>query len=315
MHLVFIMDEPETIILDEDTSFALMWEAQQQGDRIDHCLPRDLYLRDDRLYARVRPAELVQDPARPMRRGAPEDVSLHDVDAVLIRKDPPFDPMYLWMTQLLEWVRADTVVANDPRGLREANEKLYACHFREVMPQTLVSSDKATIKEFMHEVGGKAVIKPLHGAGGEGIFVLSEGDLNTNALIETTTYEGTRLVIVQEFIPAVETGDKRILLLDGEPLGAILRVPQSGELRSNIHVGGSVVASELDETDRRIVGAVAPRVREDGLWFVGLDVIGGKLTEVNVTSPTGIQQMSRLMEANLSGNVVDALHARVRDAS
>lgn len=315
MHLVFIMDEPETIILDEDTSFALMWEAQQQGDRIDHCLPRDLYLRDDRLYARVRRAELVQDPARPMRRGAPEDVSLHDVDAVLIRKDPPFDPMYLWMTQLLEWVRADTVVANDPRGLREANEKLYACHFREVMPATLVSSDKATIKEFMHEVGGKAVIKPLHGAGGEGIFVLSEGDLNTNALIETTTYEGTRLVIVQEFIPAVETGDKRILLLDGEPLGAILRVPQSGELRSNIHVGGSVVASELDETDRRIVGAVAPRVREDGLWFVGLDVIGGKLTEVNVTSPTGIQQMSRLMDANLSGNVVDALHAWVRDAS
>jgi glutathione synthase len=177
------------------------------------------------------------------------------------------------------------------------------------MPETLVTSDKVRIKAFMRQVGGKAVIKPLSGAGGDGVFLVKDDDLNVNAIIETVTHVGKRLAMVQSFLPAVVKGDKRILLLDGEPLGAILRVPQKDDVRSNIHIGGSVHATELDDDDRRIVAALAPRLRQDGLVFVGLDVIGGKLTEVNVTSPTGIQQMSRLMGQNLSARVIDWIEA------
>jgi glutathione synthase len=179
------------------------------------------------------------------------------------------------------------------------------------MPKTLVASDKAEIKRFVGEVGGRAVIKPLDGAGGEGVMVLSEGDFNVNAIIEATTRHGARIAMVQQFLPEVRQGDKRILLLDGDPLGAILRVPTSEEMRSNIHVGGSVVKAELTDADRHIIRTVAPRLRADGLYFVGLDVIGGRLTEVNVTSPTGIQQMSRLDGVNYSATVFDWVEQRV----
>ncbi len=177
--------------------------------------------------------------------------------------------------------------------------------FLSCMPETLVSSDKARINAFAVEMGGRAVIKPLSGAGGDGVFLLDQKDLNTNQIIETVTHGGARVAMVQAFLPEVVRGDKRILLLDGEPLGAILRVPRKDDVRSNIHVGGTVQACALDDDDRRIVAAVAPRLRADGLVFVGLDVIGGRLTEVNVTSPTGIQQMSRLSGQNLSAKVVD----------
>jgi glutathione synthase len=251
-----------------------------------------------------------RDATQPILLGDPEDVVLEDVDAVFVRKDPPFDAMYLWSTLMLENLRGKTLVVNDARGLRDANEKLYACHFPELMPETLVAADKVRIREFVKDVGGKAVIKPIDGAGGEGIFAVTAGDQNANAIIEAVTQHGRRLAMVQRYLPEVRTGDKRILLLDGHPLGAILRVPREDDHRSNIHVGGSVVAAELDADDRRIVESISPRLRSDGLWFVGLDVIGGKLTEVNVTSPTGIQQMSRLMGVNLSARVVDWLEER-----
>jgi len=241
----------------------------------------------------------------PITLGAAEDVWLDEVDAVLMRKDPPFESNYLWATQLLELVRDKTLLVNDPRALRDAHEKLYTLHFLDHMPTTLVTNDKERIKAFIVEMGGRAVLKPLSGAGGDGVFLLAEGDLNVNAIIETVTHSGKRLAMAQRFLPEVVTGDKRILVLDGEALGAILRVPRKDDVRSNIHVGGSVVACELDADDHRIVTALASRLREDGLVFVGLDVIGGKLTEVNVTSPTGIQQMSRLMGRNLSARVID----------
>src|SRR5690606_32633889 len=240
---------------------------------------------------------------RPIELGERERIDLESVDAIFVRKDPPFDDNYLWLTLLLEHVRGKTLVVNDPQGLRNANEKLYAMRFPEVAPRTLVSADKGEILRFVSEVGGQAVIKPIDGHGGEGVFKLEAGHMNQNTLGETLTRHGTRLAMVQAFIPEVTKGDKRILLVDGEPLGAILRVPQKGDLRSNIHVGGRVERSELDAHDRRIVAAVADTLRREGLYFVGLDVIGGMLTEVNVTSPTGIQQMTRLDGVNHPGTV------------
>jgi glutathione synthase len=310
MRIVVVMDPPETVKVDEDTSFALMLEAQQRSHRLDHCLISDLFVEAGRVHAKVRQATCQRDPARPVTLGEVEDVDLGDVDVVLMRKDPPFDYDYLWATLLLEHARGQTLLVNDPRGLRDANEKIYATYFPELMTDTLVTNDKARIKAFLARLGERGVLKPLHGAGGEGVFALDPKDPNLNAIIETVTRGGRQLAMAQRFLPAVSKGDKRILLLDGEPLGAILRVPQGGDLRSNIHVGGRVEAAELDEDDRRIVEVLAPRLRADGLHFVGLDVIGGNLTEVNVTSPTGIQQMSRLMGQNLEARVIDWLEAR-----
>ena len=309
MHVVVIMDPPETVHEDLDTSFALMLEAQLRGHRVDHCQQRSLYLDHGRLYASVRPAQMERGRKQAIALGESEDVCLHDVDAVLVRTDPPFDSDYLWCTLLLDRVKADTLVVNDPHGLRQANEKLYACYFPELMPRTLVSADKTKLRAFVEQVGGRTVLKPLDGAGGEGVMALTIGDMNFNAIIESTTRNGRRMAMAQEFLPAVRTGDKRILLLDGQPLGAILRVPRSDDMRSNIHVGGSVVQAELDDADQKIIATLAPRLRQDGLHFVGLDVIGGKLTEVNVTSPTGIQQMTRLDGQNYSGRVIEWLEA------
>lgn len=310
MRIVVLMDPVSTVQVDADTSFALMLEAQARGHRVDHALITDLYLDGWRLGARVREAVMRNDVAAPIVLGPYEDAWLDEVDVVLVRKDPPFDSNYLWGCHLLEHLRGKTLVVNDPRALRDANEKLYATHFPDAMPATLVSNDKKRIKRFMERVGGRAVLKPLSGAGGESVFLLSDGDLNTNAIIETVTQNGSRVAMTQEFLPAVTQGDKRILLLDGEPLGAIMRVPARGDVRSNIHVGGSVEKVGLDARDREIIALVGPRCRADGLYFVGLDVIGGKLTEVNVTSPTGIQQMSRLDGENHSAIVLEWLEQR-----
>lgn len=304
-HYVFIMDPVGTVIVDEDTSFAMMLEAQERGHRVDHCAPEDLYLSGGRLRAKTRQATMSRTGPAPVILADSEDVSLHNVQAVFIRKDPPFDSNYLYCTLLLEHIVAETLVINRPSGLRGANEKLYACRFPELMPATLVSNDKVRIKNFVEEIGGRAVIKPLDGAGGDGVMALTRGDLNENAIIEATTRNSSRLAMVQAFLPAVHEGDKRILLLDGEPLGAILRVPQKGDVRSNIHVGGSVIAAAITEADKHIISTLAPSLRRDGLYFVGLDVIGGRLTEVNVTSPTGIQQMTQLDGQNYSARVVD----------
>jgi len=312
MRFVFVMDPPETVLPDKDTSFALMAEAERRGHRLEHCLIQDLILDGGRPCARVRHASTDAGATPPLVLGQWDEVALSEVDAIFVRKDPPFDSAYLWATLVLERVRGLTLVVNDPRGLRDANEKLYACHFPELMPDTLVASDKARIRAFVQRVGGKAVIKPVDGAGGEGVMMLVAGDLNFNAIVEAQTHSGRRVAMLQRFLPEVRQGDKRILLLDGEPLGAILRLAAADDVRSNIHVGGSVVAATLDDADRRIVATVAPRLRADGLFFVGLDVIGGKLTEVNVTSPTGIQQMSRFAGKELAAPVLDWVEARAR---
>lgn len=305
MRFLFVMDPPSKINFESDTSFALMLEAQAQGHRVDHCLPTDLFLVGDVLHAHVKRASLQRDPVEPIALAQGEDINLERVDAVFVRTDPPFDSSYLWTTLLLERLRGKTLVVNDPRGLRDANEKLYTCHFAELMPETLVTSHRERIRGFVQQVGGRAVIKPIDGAGGEGVMALIEGDPNFRAIIDTVTFNGRRLAMVQRYLPEYKQGDKRILLLDGEPLGAVLRVPRSDDIASNLRMGGTAQLGVIDEADRRIIARIAPRLREDGLYFVGIDVIGGFLTEVNVTSPTGIQQISKLNQENVPARVIE----------
>jgi glutathione synthase len=313
MRLLYVMDPMTGVSCDKDTTFAFQRAAQSLGHVNLHCEVRDVFVDGGIVGARVRPVEVRDEPYAPAqhyRFGPPEDIRLQDVACVFIRKDPPFDAAYMYLTLLLERVRGQTLLMNDPRGLRDANEKLYALHFPEHMPRTLVTTDADRIFAFQQAVGGTAVIKPLDGAGGAGVMLLRTGDKNVRAIVETLTLEGRRLAMVQEYLPAVERGDKRILLLDGEILGAINRVPRADDLRSNIHVGGRVEPCEVTAAERDLVAALAPRLRADGLVFVGLDVIGGKLTEVNVTSPTGIQELSRHRGEDMAARVIKWVETR-----
>ena len=292
MRIVYVMDPLERMHPLKDSTFAFMRATQDLGHESLHCLPQNLTVRQGRVYAHVRQA-FVSDTAPHQTYGDASQVALDEVDAVMIRKDPPFDTPYLMATLCLEHARGKTLIVNDPAGLREANEKLYALHFAKWMAPTLVSSNRDEILAYTAEVGGRAVIKPLDGAGGVGVMALTAGDKNARAIVDVVTAESTRLAMVQAFIEKVSEGDKRVLLLDGKVLGAILRVPRGDDFRANIHVGGSVVATTLTEREQQIVDDLAPRLRKDGLFFVGLDLVGGYLTEVNVTSPTGIQELGR----------------------
>jgi glutathione synthase len=304
MRFVYVMDPMDRVLPDKDTTFAFVRAAQARGHRALHCEPRDLFVRGGDVFARVRDLRVMPEPPYAVF-GAFEDLRLADVQGVFIRKDPPFDNMYLMATLLLERARGRTVLINDPRGLREGNEKLYALNFSRWIPKTIVTSAEDQILAFVEEVGGTGVIKPLDLAGGSGVMMLRTGDKNVRSIIQLLSDEGRRLVMCQEYVPAVVKGDKRILLLDGKILGAINRVPRSDDLRSNIHVGGSVEACDVTDRERELVADIAPRLAADGLVFVGLDVIGGNLTEVNVTSPTGIQQLSRHVGREVSDDVIE----------
>jgi glutathione synthase len=308
MRLLYIMDPVETMIPDKDTTLAFLSAGHQRGHENFHALQQQIYVSRGELRARCR--QILFRHGAPSLAEHPVDLDASEVDAILVRKDPPFDQEYLYTTLLLEHARGKTLLINDPRALRDANEKLYALQFPEFVPRTLVSASRDQILEFTSEVGGKAVIKPLDGAGGFGVLALSSDDQNARAIIDMLTLEGKHLAMAQEYLPEVRKGDKRILLLDGEPLGAILRVPRSDDLRSNIHVGGSVVASDLTANETAMVRAMAPRLRADGLVFVGLDVIGERLTEVNVTSPTGIQQLARFTGSKPEEKLIEWIEAR-----
>ena len=292
MRFLFVMDPAEIMTADKDTTFAFIRGAMARGHECLHCLPREVSNEGREVFARARPVA-VSDTSPHVLLGSDERVELSQLNAVFIRKDPPFDAAYLYLTQQLDMVKDRVLVMNDPRGIRDANEKLFAFQFAEFMPRSLVSAERAQIIEFVNTVGGTAVLKPLDGAGGSGVVVLTAGDRNVRSLVDIMTIEGKRLAMVQEYQPAVRQGDKRVLLLDGEPLGAILRVPREDDVRANIHAGGRVVACDLTARELELVRSVGPKLREYGLWFVGLDLIGEKLIEVNVTSPTGIQELGR----------------------
>ncbi|WP_437503927.1 glutathione synthase [Sorangium sp. So ce1099] len=314
MRFVFVMDPLSRVAHDKDTSFAFIRAAQARGHESYHCLPRDLSVEGGEAHASATPVIIGDAPPFISLdvAGGPRRLRLADVDAIFIRKDPPFDRSYLYATLLLERARRCPLIVNDPRGLRDANEKLYALNFPEWTPKTLVTADREQIHAFVRSLGGTAVIKPLDGAGGLGVLQISERDKNARAIADMMTSEGHRLAMIQEYLPAVVEGDKRVLLLDGEPLGAILRVPRDDDHRSNIHVGGRVVSTELTARERDLVRAVAPRLRADGLHFVGLDVIGERLTEVNVTSPTGIQELGRFLGSDPADKVIAWAEERAR---
>ncbi len=310
LRLVFVMDPPSIMDIDADTTFALAIEAQSRGHRVYYADPGDLGVEGGRATARIYPMALQRVAGKPASLGDPEDVVLDDAaDVVWQRKDPPVDAEYVTATQILTLCHRATVL-NRPEGILSSNEKLYALHFPELMAETLVTSSRERLIGFLDELGGEMIIKPLDGRGGEGIFVLRRGDANLQSLLEQSTAFGTRRAMAQRFLPEVKEGDKRVLLLDGEPLGAVLRVPAEGEARANLHVGGRAARAELDDADHRIVSRIAASLRRDGLFFVGIDVIGGRLTEINVTSPTGIQEMTRLDGIDYPARVIDAVEAR-----
>lgn len=311
MRFLFVMDPAEKMIPDKDTSFAFLRAARARGHDTLHCEPSRIRNRGRDVFASAR-ALSVSDSAPHVLLGAPENVALADLDAVFIRKDPPFDSAYAHLTQQLDLVKDRTLVLNDPQGLRDANEKLFAFHFAEHMPRSLVTSEMQLILDFLVEVGGQGVLKPLDGAGGSGVVAISTTDKNTRALIDILSHEGRDLVLVQEFIPAISEGDKRVIVLDGEPLGAILRVPRPDDIRANIHVGGTVRPTELTSGERALVHDVGQKLREKGLYFVGLDLIGGKLIEVNVTSPTGIQELGRFLGSRPEENVIAWVEERAQ---
>jgi glutathione synthase len=315
MRFLFVMDPAETMTSDKDTTFAFLRGARALGHSSWHCLPQQVSLRGADGLATARPIA-VSDTAPHVELGAPERLEIAALDAVFIRKDPPFDAAYLYLTQQLDRVKDRVLVVNDPRGIRDANEKLFAFNFHEHTPRSLVSASQKEILEFVSEVGGHAVLKPLDGAGGSGVVTLTLGDRNARSLVDVWTHEGRRLAIVQEYQAAVRVGDKRVLLLDGRPLGAILRVPREDDVRANIHAGGTVKPTELTPAEVAIVSAVAPKLVEHGLYFVGLDLIGEKLIEVNVTSPTGIQELARFLGRPVEQDVIrwveDKVGARAR---
>ncbi|HVZ34074.1 MAG TPA: glutathione synthase [Polyangiaceae bacterium] len=314
MRFLFVMDPYAGMLPDKDTSFAFMRASLARGHEVLHCRPEELFNESGRVGARARPL-VVSDRAPHVTAGEPRTEQLAELDAVLIRKDPPFDSAYLYMTQQLDLVKDQVLVLNDPSAIRDANEKLYALRFPEFMPPTLVSADERQLIDFVAQVGGRAVIKPLDGAGGMGVAFLGSSDVNLRPLVGLLTQEGRRLAMVQEFQPSVVEGDKRVLLLDGRVLGVIRRVPRDGDIRANIHVGGRVVATDLTAGEREMAEAVGAKLRSVGLWFVGLDVINGKLIEINVTSPTGIQELGRLTNTRPEQAVVEWIEARVRNGA
>lgn len=303
--ILFVMDPLEHVEIDADTTFAFMLAAQVRGHDVFYTSQRDLFAYGDEAWARVQRAEVRRLEGNHFTLERRQQIALHEMDVIFQRTDPPFDIDYLHAVHILELAEErGTLVVNKPSGLRAANEKLYALHFPDVIPSTLVSGNREDILAFAADNGGKCIIKPVDGHGGEAVFLLDVEDRNKNALIEVMTQHGEKRAICQQYLPAARTGDKRIIMLDGKPLGGILRVPQADEHRGNIHVGGRVEKAILTERDLEICETVGPRLSRDGLWFVGLDVIGDYLTEINVTSPTGIQEMSRLNEVAGAGDVI-----------
>ena len=305
------MDPIDTINIDADSTFALAIEAQARGHALFHYLPDALSWREGRLFARGRRLEVFRRHGAHHRFGSFEELNLAGLDVVLMRQDPPFDMAYITATHLLELLPADgPLVVNDPAAVRNAPEKLFVLRFKELMPPTLLTRDRDEIRAFWKE-HGDIIVKPLFGNGGAGVFHLRAGDDNLTALLELYESIYREPAMVQRYLPAVRLGDKRIILVEGEARGAVNRVPAAGEARANLHVGGRPERTRLTPREREICDAIGPTLREEGLVFVGIDVIGDCLTEINVTSPTGIQEIARLDGIDIAPMIWDAIEARL----
>ncbi|PHP68953.1 glutathione synthase [Zhengella mangrovi] len=304
------MDHVSTIQIAGDTTFALCLEAQDRGHRLFHYTPDRLTQEDGRIWARVEPLEVRDEKGRHYTLGEPVRTDLSEMDVVLLRQDPPFDMNYITTTHLLERIHPQTLVVNDPAWVRNSPEKIFVTEFADLMPATLITRDREEVAAFRAK-HGDVIIKPLYGNGGAGIFHMREDDRNLASLLEMFEQVFREPYIVQQYLPAVRQGDKRIILIDGEPVGAINRIPADHDSRSNMHVGGRAVHSELTAREREICARIGPALRDRGFILVGIDVIGDVMTEINVTSPTGVREVRRFGGADIAALFWDAVETRV----
>jgi glutathione synthase len=311
IYTLFVMDTLDRIHVEGDSTFVMMLEACRRGWPVWMCTPDDMYVVQGRAHAVAIRVE-VRETKPHFHPELPAEIDLGDMDVVWMRKDPPFDINYVFCTYILDLVPSTTVVLNDPRSIRNASEKMFALQFPEFCAETLVTNNIGRIQRFAVDAPGRIVIKPWDGNGGRGVLVSQAGDPNLRSMIELLTQEGTIAIIAQHYIPEIKEGDKRIILIDGAPVGAVLRVPPPGDNRGNMHVGAKVVEATLSVRDQEICDAIGPRLREMGLLFVGIDTIGPYLTEINVTSPTGIREINRLTGSRLEKQLTDAVAERVR---
>ena len=301
------MDPIGGINIKGDSTFALLLEAARRGHTLFHTTPERLSFRAGKVFSGFEPLEVRDEHGNHATLGTTQSMPLSDMDVVLLRQDPPFDMAYVTSTHLLEI--ADTLVVNDPAGVRNAPEKLFVLEFSDLMPETLISADREAIKAFRADVGD-IVVKPLYGNGGAAVFKLSADDPNLSSLLDMFESAFREPAVIQRFLPRVTEGDKRIILIDGEFAGAINRVPPKGEIRSNMVRGGAAQSTDLSPREREICERLKPALRERGLLFVGIDVIDGHLTEINVTSPTGIRAIARLGGPDVAAMIWDAISAK-----
>jgi glutathione synthase len=304
------MDPLETVDINGDSSFALALEAQARGHGLYHYLPRQLSYRQGRIVATARAFQVRREPGNHVGFGEPETIDLATMDVVLMRQDPPFNLAYISTTHLLDRIHPATLVVNDPHHVRNAPEKLFVTQFAELMPPTLITNELEEIKAFRREYQD-IIVKPIYGNGGAGVFHLKPGDTNLGSLVELFRTYLDEPLMVQRYVPEIRKGDKRIILIDGQPAGALNRVPAPEETRANLHVGGRAEKATLTKRDQEICEMLGPTLQERGLIFVGIDVIGEYLTEINVTSPTGLQEIDRFDGTNLAGRIWDAIEARI----
>ncbi|MEC7661454.1 MAG: glutathione synthase [Pseudomonadota bacterium] len=311
LKVAFQMDPMESIDIAGDSSFALALEAQERGHKLFHYEPKNLSLSQLKPVAKLRSLTVQNITGNHFYLGEQRVADLKtDIDVILMRQDPPFDMSYITATHILEHVHPNTLVINNPTNVRNTPEKLFVTHFENVMPPTLITSDEEEIFGFRKEFKD-IIVKPLFGNGGAGVFHIKPDDENLSSLIELHKTFYREPLMIQEYVPAVRQGDKRIILIDGKPVGAVNRVPAKGEARSNMHVGGKPMKCELTGRDREICEIIGPSLKEKGLLFVGIDVIGNYLTEINVTSPTGIQELSRFEDTNIASLIWDAIEKKL----
>jgi glutathione synthase len=303
------MDHVSTINITGDSTFALGLEAQTRGYNLFHYTPDRLTMRDGKIYASVEPMTLRDVKGDHYTLGGPERVDLSTMDVVLLRQDPPFDMSYITSTHLLERIHPKTLVVNDPAWVRNSPEKIFVTEFADLMPKTLITKDPGEIARFRAEMGD-IILKPLYGNGGAGVFHSSRDDRNFSSLLEMFGQLFREPYIAQQYLPDVRKGDKRIILIDGEPVGAINRVPAEHDARSNMHVGGRAEPTDITDREREICARIGPALRERGFIFVGIDVIGDYMTEINVTSPTGIREVKKFGGADIAALFWDAVERK-----
>lgn len=311
MQIAVVMDPIGSVNYKKDSTLAMLWAAAKRGHTLWYLEAGDLSLREGRAWGRMRPLTVFEDPAKWFELGEAVQRPLAEVDAILMRKDPPFDMNFIYSTYLLERAESEGVlVVNKPQSLRDCNEKLFATAFADCMVPTIVTSCSAELREFI-TAQQDVIVKPLDGMGGTGIFRLSAGGPNIGATLEVLTDNGARPIMAQRYIPEIKDGDKRVLMIDGEPVPFVLaRIPQGDEIRGNLAAGGRGEARPINDDERRIAARVGPELKKRGLLFVGLDVIGSYLTEVNVTSPTCIREIDREYGYGIADKLIEAVEKR-----